>query len=45
MPSDFFCLGRNLGFRYWLPPTLEGEYGSPMRVDVADIVSIVRTAF
>jgi hypothetical protein len=45
MPSDFFCLGRNLGFHYWLSPSLEGEYGSPMRVNVPDIVNIVRTAF
>ena len=45
MPSDFFCLGRNLGFHYWMSPTLEGEYGSPMRVNVPDIVNIVRTAF
>jgi hypothetical protein len=45
MPSDFFCLGRNLGFHYWLSPALEGEYGSQMRVSIPDIVNIVRTAF
>ena len=45
MPSDFFCLARNLGFRYWMSPSLQGEYGSPMSVNVPDIVNIVRTAY
>jgi hypothetical protein len=44
MPSDFFCLGRNLGLRYWLSPSLEGGYSSPMRVNVPDILDIVRRA-
>ena len=45
MPSDFFCLGRNLGFRYWLSPSLEGEYGSPMRANIPDVISIIRLAY
>jgi len=45
IPSDFFCLGRNLGFRYWLSPSLEGEYGTPMRANIPDIISIIRTAY
>ena len=45
MPSDFFCLARNLGLRYYLVPSLSGEYGSPMQVDVADIVDVARGVF
>jgi hypothetical protein len=45
MPSDFFCLARNLGLRYWLSPSLEGDYGSPMRVNIPDILDIVRAAY
>jgi hypothetical protein len=44
MPSEFFCLGRNLGLRYWLSPSLEGSYVSPMRVNVPDVIDIVRRA-
>ena len=43
-PSEYFCLARNLGLRYWLSPSLQGEYGSPMRVDIDDIISIAREA-
>jgi hypothetical protein len=45
MPSDFFCLGRNLGLRYWLSPSLQGDYVSPMRANIPDIVGIIRTAY
>lgn len=43
-PSEYFCLARNLGLRYWLSPSVSGEYSSPMRVHVDDIVEIARFA-
>ena len=43
-PSDYFCLARNLGLRYWLSPSAEGEYGTPMRVHVEDVVAIAKLA-
>ena len=44
MPSDYFCLARNLRLRYWLSPSLSGDYGSPMRVDVQDALDIIIVA-
>ena len=43
-PGEYFCLARNLGLRYWLSPSAEGDYGSPMRVHVDDVVEIARLA-
>jgi len=45
MPSDFFCLARNLGLNYWLSPSVSGNYGSVLHVNVADVVQIARTVF
>ena len=41
MPSDFFCLARNLGLSYWLSPSIRGDYGSPMEVDVQDVLGVL----
>ena len=43
-PSEYFCLSRNLGLRYWLSPSASGDYSSPMRVHVDDVVDIARLA-
>ena len=43
MPSDYFCLSRNLGFNYWLSPSLEGDYGSSLLANVTDILYILST--
>lgn len=45
MPSDFFCLARNLGLNYWLSPSVSGNYGSVLHVNVADVIKIVKTVF
>jgi hypothetical protein len=42
MPSDFFCLARNLGLNYWISPSLSGSYESPIVADIEDITSILR---
>jgi len=42
MPSDFFCLARNLGLNYWISPSLSGSYDSPIVVDIQDITSILQ---
>ena len=42
MPSDYFCLARNLGLRYWLSPSATGEYGTPMVAHIDDIVKIAK---
>jgi hypothetical protein len=41
MPSDFFCLARNLGLNYWISPSLSGSYDSPIVADIEDIMSIL----
>lgn len=41
MPSDFFCLARNLGLRYWLSPSIHGSYGSPIMADIEDVLAIL----
>jgi hypothetical protein len=42
MPSDFFCLARNLGLNYWISPSLSGSYDSPIVADIEDITSILQ---
>jgi hypothetical protein len=42
MPSDFFCLARNLGLNYWISPSLSGSYDSPIVADIEDIKFILR---
>lgn len=42
-PSDYLCLARNLGLRYFSSFALSGNQGSPLDVDVSDVVSIVKT--
>ena len=44
MPSDYFCLARNLGLEYWLSPSEKGEYGTPVAAYIDDIVGIARVA-
>jgi hypothetical protein len=45
MPSDYFCLARNLGLRYWLSMADSGGYGSGIVANVADVLEIARQAF
>ena len=44
MPSDYFCLARNLGLEYWLSPSENGEYGTPVTAYIDDVVGIARDA-
>jgi len=41
MPSDYFCLSRNLGLKYWLSPSILSSYTGPMIIDVLDVINIV----
>jgi len=41
MPSDYFCLSRNLGLKYWLSPSIVSSYTGPMIVDILDVINIV----
>ncbi len=43
-PSEYFCLARNLGLRYWMSPSKSGDYGSPMQVDIDDVLAIAKLA-
>ena len=45
MPSEYFCVARNLGLEYWLVPSLAGGQGSRLRVSVPDVVDIARRVF
>lgn len=40
-PSDYLCLARNLGLRYFSTFAVSGSYESSLEVDVEDIVDIV----
>lgn len=42
MPSEYFCLSRNLGLKYWLSVSASGNYGSEMTVNVDDIIQIIK---
>ena len=44
LPSEYFCLARNLGLRYWLSPSAQGDYYSAMIVYIDDVVAIAKVA-
>ena len=41
-PPDYLCLARNLGFDYYATLATEGDHESPLKVNVQEIVSIVK---
>jgi Glycosyltransferase 61 len=44
LPSDYLCLGRNLGLHYWTVFPKSGGYGGQMEVDVEGLVEAVKAA-
>lgn len=40
LPSDYVCLARNLGHKYFLSIAVSGGYGSPLVADLEDIRAV-----
>ena len=40
LPTDWYCLPRNLGFKYWLSLANSGDYGSPMHANADELAAI-----
>lgn len=42
LPTDWYCLARNLGYKYYLSIATSGDYMEPLVADVDEIAAIAR---